>query len=144
MEICRDGFGSLRWIAATDVRGDTPPLGDHPGSFLTRGINIEKDYLIHISEANITPLTVYLMRNWVNASLRPKHCAKSSHRGPNSRESLSHQSQRKWLGQIPPALLQAVSGRTLQRWCYLRKAKPRNLSRGRSITHKCNIPRRPR
>ena len=120
------------------------PLGDHPGSFLMRGINIEKDYLIHISEANITPLTVYLMGNWVDASLRPKHCASFSHWGPKSRESLSHQSQRKWLGQIPPAFLQAESGRTLQRQCYLRKAEPRNLSHGRSITHKYNIPRRPR
>lgn len=63
MEICRDGFGSLRWIAVTDVRGHILPLGDRSGSFLMKGINIEKDYLIHTSEANITPITVYLMRN---------------------------------------------------------------------------------
>lgn len=44
-----------------------------------RGINIEKSYLIHISEASITPLTVYFMRTWVIAPLRPKHCANSSH-----------------------------------------------------------------
>lgn len=103
-----------------------------------------KSILIHISEANITPPTVYLVRKWVNASLRAKHCASSSHSGPKDRESLSHQSQRKWLGQIPPALLQAASGRTLQKQCYLRKAEPRNLSHWRSITHKCNIRRRSR
>lgn len=120
------------------------PLGDHSGSFLMRGIHIKKDYFTHIPEANITPPTVYLRRNWVSASLRPKHCASSSHWGPKSRESLSHQSQRKWLGQIPPALLQAELGRTLQRRCYLRKAEPRNLSHGRSITCKYNVPRRPR
>jgi len=144
VEICRDGFGSLEWMAVIDITGDILPLGDHPGSLLMRGINTEKDYLIHICEANITPLAVYLIRNRVDASLRPKRCTSSSHWGPESRESLPHQSQRKWLGQIPPALLQEASGRTLQRRCYLRKAGPRNLSHGRSITCKCNIPRRPR
>lgn len=135
---------SLRWMVVTDIRGGTLPLGDDTGSFLMRGINIEKDYLICISEANITPLTVYLMRNWVNASLRPKNCANSSYWGPKSRESLSHRSQRKWLCQIPPALLQAMSGRTLQRRYYLRKAEPRNVHCGRHVTHKYDIPRRPR
>lgn len=57
-------------------------------------LNIGKDYLINISEANVTPLTNYLIRRWVNASIRPKLYASFFQYRPKSRKSLSHQSQR--------------------------------------------------
>lgn len=78
-------------------------LGNHLESFLMRGINIGKDYLIHIPEANITPLRDDLMRSWVNASVRPKLCASffttdpragkaflTNHRECDSGRSLQH------------------------------------------------------
>lgn len=107
-------------------------------------LNIGKDYLINISEANVTPLTNYLIRRWVNASIRPKLYASFFQYRPKSRKSLSHQSQRTWLGQIPPALLWAESGRTLQRWYYLRKARTQTFIPWKKPFIQVKHPRRPR
>lgn len=100
--------------------------GDHIRSFHTRGIIAEKDYLIHISKAIITLFSLsYEELDWCH--IKAKALCNLFPLGPKSKESLYHQSQRKWLGQIPPVFLQAESGRILQRLCYLRKGKARNL-----------------